>query len=280
MAYTAEVRERLSSELNFLTGEGLALELEEEEQPPWSFFILHIPRGKRQGEKWIACRFAVAKAVSDLFVNQVESVFVKKFIHKSYNYWSAQDRDDLVERNAESMCKLRVVRRNRILQSLYDYLADSQVLIIEGYARFRLQDYWKQLQRMVKRTSQEFMAAKDYLEFVRLLRCFIDMQDPKIREVHVFITREGAFYLCDEAGEVIRSEHLRTPSFTVNDGEFNYKDYLLSMLITLAPKSIIFHVPDLIWDCDPLQTIQQVFGERITRCPGCAKCKHLNAHKK
>ncbi len=241
---------------------------------------MHIPRGKRQGEKGIACRFAVAKAVSDLIVNQVESAFVKKFIFTSYNYWSAKDREDLAKRNTESMCKLRVVRRNRILQSLYDYLADSQVLIIEGFARFRLQDYWKQLQRMVKRTSQEFMAAKDYLEFVRLLRCFIDMQEPKIQEVHVIITKEGTFYLCDEAGDVIRSEHLRTPSFTVNDGEFNYKDYLLSMLITLAPKSIIFHVSDLIWDCDPLQTIQQVFGERITRCPGCTKCKHLNAHKK
>ncbi len=280
IAYADEVRERLDSELKFLTSEGLALELEEVENPPWSFFILHTTRGKKQGEKGIACRFAVAKAVSDLLVNHVESDFVRKFIDKSYNYWSANDRNDLIERNAESMSKLRIVRRNRILQSIYDYLADSQVLMVEGFARFRLKDYWKQLQRMVKRTSQEFMAAKDYLEFVRLLRCFIDMQEAKIDEAHVFINTEGTFFLCDETGEVIRSEHLRTPSFTVNDGEFNYKDYLLSMLITLAPKSIIFHVSDLIWDCDPLQTIQQVFGERISRCPGCARCKQLNAHKK
>ena len=280
LAFADEVQKRLSAELNFLTDEGLALELEEAENPPWSFFILHVPRGKRQGEKGVACRFAVAKAVSDLFVNHVESNFVKEFINRSYSYWAPSDRDDLIERNAENLTKLRIVRRNRILQSLYDYLADSQVLIIEGFARFRLQEYWKQLQNIVKRTSQEFMAAKDYQEFVRLLRCFIDMQEPKICEVHIFINTEGTFFLCDETGEVIRSEHLRTPSFTVNDGEFNYKDYLLSMLITLAPRSIIFHVSDLIWDCDPLQTIQQVFGERVARCPGCAKCKQLNAHKK
>jgi putative sporulation protein YtxC len=280
IAYADEVRDRLNAELNFLTGEGLALELEEAVNPPWSFFILHVPRGKRQGEKGVACRFAVTKAVSDLFVNHVESNFVKKFISRSYNYWSASDREDLIERNAENMNKLRIVRRNRILQSLYDYLADSNVLMIEGFARFRLKGYWKQLQRMVKRTSQEFMAAKDYLEFVRLLRCFINMQEPKFGEVHIFINAEGTFFLCDEAGEVIRSEHLRTPSFTVNDGEFNYKDYLLSMLITMAPRSITFHVSDLIWDCDPLQTIQQVFGGRIARCPGCARCKQLHAHKK
>ncbi len=280
LAYADEVQKRLSAELNFLTDEGLTLELEEAESPPWSFFILHVPRGKRQGEKGVACRFVVAKAVSDLFVNQLESNFVKEFINRSYSYWAPSDREDLIERNAENLNKLRIVRRNRILQSLYDYLADSQVLIIEGFAKFRLQDYWKQLQHIVKRTSQEFMAAKDYLEFVRLLRCFIDMQEPKVCEVHIFINAEGTFFLCDETGEVIRSEHLRTPSFTVNDGEFNYKDYLLSMLITLAPRSIIFHVPDLIWDCDPLQTIQQVFGERITRCPGCARCKQLHAHKK
>ena len=280
LAYADEVQKRLSAELNFLTDEGLTLELEEAENPPWSFFILYVPRGKRQGEKGVACRFAVAKAVSDLFVNHVESNFVKEFINRNYSYWAPSDREDLIERNAENLNKLRIVRRNRILQSLYDYLAESQVLIVEGFAKFRLQDYWKQLQNIVKRTSQEFMAAKDYLEFVRLLRCFIDMQEPKINEVHIFINAEGTFFLCDETGEVIRSEHLRTPSFTVNDGEFNYKDYLLSMLITLAPRSIIFHVPDLIWDCDPLQTIQQVFGERITRCPGCARCKQLHAHKK
>jgi putative sporulation protein YtxC len=270
----------LNAELNYLTGQGLALELEESVSPPWSFFILDVPDGKRRGEKGVACRFAVAKAVSDLFVNYAEDNFVKEFISKNYNYWAANDREDLIERNAENMVKLRIVRRNHILQSLYDYLAESRLLMVEGFARFRLQSYWKQLQHMVKRTSQEFMAAKDYLEFVRLLRCFIDMQEPKISEAHVFINAEGTFFLCDEAGEVIRSEHLRTPSFTVNDGEFNYKDYLLSMLITLAPRSIVFHVSDLIWDCDPLQTIQQVFGERITRCPGCARCKQLHAHKK
>jgi hypothetical protein len=77
VAYVDEVRERLNAELNFLTAEGVALELEEMVEPPWSFFVLHVPRGRRQGEKGVACRFAVAKAVSDLLVNHVESSFVK-----------------------------------------------------------------------------------------------------------------------------------------------------------------------------------------------------------
>lgn len=276
--YPNEVRERLHSELKFLAGECLGLDSYEISEPPWNLFVLRVQRGHKQGERGFACRFAVAKAVSDLFVNHVESAFVKDYIEETYSYWSPRDRDDLLSRTHEELEKLRVVRRNRILQSIYDYLAENQLLNVEGYARFRLKEYWNQLERLVRRTGQDFMAAKDYLEFVRLLRCFIEMQEPKIGEVHIFITSEGTFYLCDNTGTVIRREHLRTPSFTVVDGEFNYKDYLLSMLITLSPKSIIFHVSDQIWDCDPLQTIQQVFGSRISRCPGCDKCRHLSAH--
>ncbi|HHW42105.1 MAG TPA: hypothetical protein GXX19_13395 [Syntrophomonadaceae bacterium] len=278
LSYANEVRERLNSELNFLSGERFAFECDEQKDPPWSFFILRAQRGNKQGERKFAIRFAVAKAISDLFVNYMESAYVREYINRSYNYLSPHDREEVVNRALETMQKLRMVRRNRILQNLYDYLGDHQTLMVEGYARFRLKEYWGQLQRMVKRTVQEFVAAKDYLEFVRLLRCFIDLQEPKINEVHVFITTEGTFYLCDERGNVIRREHLRTPSFTVIDGEFNYKDYLLSMLITLSPKNIIFHVSDKIWNCNPIQTIQQVFCNRIARCPGCEKCRHLYMH--
>ncbi len=279
ISYANEVRERLNSELNLLSGERLAFECDEQKDPPWSFFILCAQRGNKQGERKFAIRFAVAKAISDLFVNYMESAYVREYINKSYNYLSPHDREEIVSRALETMQKLRMVRRNRILQNLYDYLGDHQTLMVEGYARFRLKEYWGQLQRMVKRTVQEFVAAKDYLEFVRLLRCFIDLQEPKINEVHVFITTEGTFYLCDEVGNVIRREHLRTPSFTVIDGEFNYKDYLLSMLITLSPKNIIFHVSDKIWNCNPIKTIQQVFCNRVARCPGCEKCRHLYMHK-
>lgn len=279
ISYPDEVRDRLNSELSYLSHERVAVDYDENPDPPWSFFILRVRHGQKQGERRFACRFAVAKAISDLFVNHIEAGYVEKYIDKTYHFWPADDRREVTGRTLVTLEKLKTVRRNRILQGLYDYLADNRTLLVEGYAKFRLQEYWNLLQRLVKRTGQEFVTAKDYLEFVRLLRCFIEMQEPKINEVHIFITAEGNFCLCDETGNVIRREHLRTPSFTVIDGEFNYKDYLLSMLITLAPKTIVFHVSDQIWNCDPLQTIQQVFGDRISRCEGCKKCNHLYVRK-
>lgn len=278
-SYAKEVRELLKAELNFLSGESLAFDCDEQEEPPWSFFILCPHRDGKLGERKFAMRFAVAKALSELFVNNLESAYIREYINKNYNYLSRDYREEIINRSLENMQKLRVVRKNRILQSLYDYLGEHQTLMVEGYGRFRLKGYWSQLQRMVRRTVQEFLADKDYMEFIRLLRCFIELQEPKIDGVHVFITGEGTFYLCDEMGNVIRREHLRTPSFTVIDGEFNYKDYLLSMLISLSPKKIVFHVPDQIWSCNPIQTIQQVFGSRLTRCPGCEKCQDLYMHK-
>jgi putative sporulation protein YtxC len=279
LSYHDQLRVRLDAEMHYLTGEKCSFEFIETVEPPWSFFVLRPDCTNRRGYRSFAGRFAVAKAVSDLLVNHVEVNYIKQYIEKTYYYWSDEDRQGVLGCTLETMEKLKTVRRNKILQNIYDYLATEPALIVEGFVRFRLKDHWNYLQRLVRRSGQEFMEARDYLEFIRLLRCFLDMQEPKIDEVQVFITAEGTFYLCDKKGHVIKREQLRTPSFTVIDGEFNYKEYLLSILITMAPREIVFHVSDHIWDCDPLQTIQQVFGSRIKRCPGCEKCQQLDVHK-
>lgn len=279
-SFADEIRDRLVKELKFLSDEQDIVLFEERENTPWLFFIVGVSRNNKRGERRFACRFAVAKALSDLFVNHLEADFVKNYIEETYHYCSPQDRFEIVSCTLETLDKLKIIRRNRVLQSVYDYLVEYRTINIEGFARFRLQSYWTQLERIVKRTGEEVLAAKDYLEFVRLLRCFIEMQEPKIDETHIFIAPEGTFFICDKKGHVIRREHIRTPSFSVTDGEFNYKDYLLSMLITLVPETIIFHVSDCIWECDPLRTIQQVFEDRVIRCPGCERCRHLYSSKK
>ncbi len=279
-SFRDEIRGKLEAELKFLEDKETVINFQEREEPPWTFFLIQLSRKKQQGERKFASRFAVAKAISDLFINHLEADYVKDYIEDLYNYCSPQDRFEIVSVTLETLEKLKIIRRNRILQSVFDYLAENYVINIEGFARFRLHGYWAQLRRIVKRTGEEFLAAKDYLEFVRLLRCFIEMQESKIDEVHIFIAPDGTFFICDKKGHVIRREHIRTPSLSVIDGEFNYKDYLLSMLITLVPETIIFHVSDRIWECDPLRTIQQVFENRVVRCSGCERCRHLYSSKK
>ncbi len=279
-SYVDEVRDRVGNELKFLSDEHAEVHFEEQDEHPWVFFSVRVCRANQQGDRKFACRFAVAKALSELFINLLESDYVKDFIEEAYHYCSPQDRFEIVSCTLETLEKLKIIRRNRILQSIFDYLAEHRTINVEGFARFRLQSYWNQLQHIVERAGEDFLAEKDYLEFVRLLRCFVEMQEPKIDEVHVFITPEGTFFICDQKGHVIRREHIRTPSFSVIDGEFNYKDYLLSMLITLVPETINFHVSDCIWECETLRTIQQVFEERVFRCPGCERCHHLYSSKK
>jgi putative sporulation protein YtxC len=275
-----ELKEKLETELKFLDDQETLIDFEELEEPPWVYYGLRLSRKKQKGERKFASRFAVAKAIAELFINQLEAEYIKEYIEDIYYYCSPQDRFEIVSLTLETLDKLKIIRRNRILQSVFDYLADNQLLNIEGFARFRLQGYWAQLRRIVKRTGEEFLAAKDYLEFVRLLRCFIELQETKIDEAHIFISPEGTFFICDKKGHVIKREHIRTPSFSAIDGEFNYKEYLLSMLIVLVPETIIFHVSDGIWECDPIRTIQQVFEDRVTRCPGCDRCQHLYSSKK
>lgn len=278
--YAREIRELLRSEMDYFTKEGMAFECDEQRLPPWSFFIL-LPKNSEDnlGEKKFAMRFAVAKALSEFFANDLETLYVRDYINKHYSHLSAHEREEITERLLENMKKLRVIRKNRVLQSIYDYLGEQNTLIVEGYGRFRLKGYWSQVQRMIRKGVQDFMVEREYKEFIRLLRCFIELQEPVFSEVHVFVSVEGQFYVCDAKGSVIKREHLRTPSFAVIDGEFNYRDYLLSILVNFSPKRIVFHVAEDVWGCGSIQTIKDVFGNRVIRCPGCEKCRDLSLHK-
>ncbi len=279
-SFAGEIRGRLENELNYLSDEQDIVCFEEREIHPWMFMMVGVLRNNNQGQRKFACRYAVAKALSDLFVNHLEAGFVRNFVEKTYHYCSPQDRFEIISCTLETLDKLKIIRRNRVLQSVYDYLLESKTINIEGFARFRLRNYWIQLERTVKRTAEELLETKDYLEFVTLLRSFIEVQEIRIDEVHVFIDPEGTFFICDKEKQVIRREHIRTPSFSVTDGEYNYKEYLLSMLITLVPKKIVFHVSDQIWKCDPIRTVQQVFADRVVRCPGCEKCRYIYRKEK
>lgn len=273
--YAYEIKDRLYNELKLLDEKGLDIETEEILNHQWVFFILKTKIGSKQGESRLACRFVVAKAVSDLYIDYVEVSYIRRFINNNYFCWSSCVRGEVTNRIFETLDKLQNVRRNRILQSIYDYLGDHNVLFIEGFERFRLKKHWNYLNRLVQRTGQEFIATREYLEFIKILRNFIEGQEPKINESHIFITPEGAFCICDELGNIIREEYIQTPSLTISNGMFNYKDFLLSILITLVPQIIIFHVPDQLWYADPLKTVKLIFGKRVVRCSGCNKCQHL-----
>lgn len=82
-SFADEIRERLQNELKFISNDQDIINFEEYENKPWLFFFIGLLRHNKHGERRFACRFAVAKAISDLFVNHLEANFAKDYIEKN-----------------------------------------------------------------------------------------------------------------------------------------------------------------------------------------------------
>lgn len=77
-SFADEIRERLQNELKFISNDQDIINFEEYENKPWLFFFIGLLRHNKHGERRFACRFAVAKAISDhmpLLVTDKESSF-------------------------------------------------------------------------------------------------------------------------------------------------------------------------------------------------------------
>ncbi|KUK31663.1 MAG: Sporulation protein YtxC [Thermoanaerobacterales bacterium 50_218] len=270
--FTREARAWLRDEVESLCEQGLKVDLLEEERPPWSFFLICMHK-KRESEEFVCC-LAVARAITSLIVDHLDVWYVEKIISENYNYLCASEREQLRTLTLSVMENLRVLKRNRIIEDLYQYLRGNRVLLVDGYVNFRLQEHRAQLRRLIERKNEEICVAKAYDEFISLLRYFVQKQEPEIEEIHLIVTPQGFYCLCNSDGEVFFQEKLRTPFFYSEDGEFGYEDHLLSVLVKLLPRTIVFHVPEGLWESESLRAVRQVFGSRLIRCPGCEKCRY------
>jgi len=120
----------------------------------------------------------------------------------------------------------------------------------------------------------EFLVAKLYTEHIRLLRYFVDIQQPKLPLVHLVLTSRGRCNIFGVDGEPVRHEYLE--GFAGEDDcetEVSYEDLLISALITLAPARLILHGADLQKGHELKDTIRNIFDGRLTECDRCELCR-------
>ena len=89
-------------------------------------------------------------------------------------------------------------RHNQILSEVNQYLDTNSNLYLEGFFRFRLKEYFTELERSVELSMDNFLVEQEYHEFIRLLQYFVEVQEPRIEEVHVLIKDKQHFYMLDE----------------------------------------------------------------------------------
>lgn len=214
-------------------------------------------------------------AIIDMVASHIAKVNdqrqVVRFVSENFKYHDHINRTELLSVLNTALMQDKK-REDSLKKTLADYLAKHSKLNIEGFLNFRLKEYNAFLNDSLENIAEDYLVEKEYEDFISLLSYFVEAQEPLLYQVHVLPCGEERYRLFDENGVEMTNFCLREFLGETAGEQVNYDDFLLSTLISLAPKKIVLHHPASVQSRNVILTIQRVFGENLTYCCDCAIC--------
>jgi len=271
-----EIRENLFNELNFLSREGIKLKFSENLAGKFHFFYCDFEDDSDKSESLF--RQYLANIITDLIMNPVTKTFMNRILKHKYQFFDDKEAKAIIENAYIYLHELKesdinaINRYNMVFKEVNQYLLHNSNLYLEGFLRFRLKDYFKEVIDAVDQAVDHFIMEKEYREFIQLLRYFVEIQEPKIDEVHVLVQSKQEIYFLDEVNQPVKPDQITTVLRDL-EPEVEYEDWLLSALITMAPRKIVLHLSA---NSEMVQTILSVFEPRVFVCDGCPMCGQIH----
>ncbi len=223
----------------------------------------------------------ISEFLAEHILHDWEDKMVRREIARRTRHIDAQDQEIVLHKAIEFLQRCNTNesinllfnygRKNKISHRIMDYIYTNDKLVIEGLINFCMQDYLNELRFAVDLACEELNNEKEYNDFIKLLRYFVDTQTPRLREVNLLMNKDGMFFLWDGDGVNIDEKIINYYSNEMLYNDISLDDILVSILITVSPRRIILHNPSSDYS-EPVKIIRQVFGERIKECEGCERC--------
>ena len=218
-------------------------------------------------------KMIIADILATIILEDLQSSLVQKIIQEEYFYFDKEDQDRILRDALAIMWggknpivdseTIREQWQFRVWDRLMDHLSTNDELVFDGFIRFRLKDFMSELESAVDRAVDELLIENEYNEFIKLLQYFVEIQDPKVDEVHVVLQDDTRYILLDSNLRVIHNEMLEQLAREISDKEISHDDLLISSLITIAPCKITIHEYDKIKNVELLNTINNVFDGKV-----------------
>lgn len=224
----------------------------------------------------------IGNALSDIIVTEIEDRFVQKILTGEYYYFSSAEKNSVLKhlKNIQegeeykygNGVTYKISRKAKVLHQIIEYLRGNSTIHLEGFLRFRLKEYLQELEENIDRAVEDFFMEKEYYEFIRLLKYFVDIQEAKIDIANVVMEESGKYHLYDKMNRLINNEYLEDLASEMADKDISYDDLLISSLITLAPNQVVIHFEGKVKNKEIIETIKSVFSDRVCICNGCKLC--------
>lgn len=238
-------------------------------------------------------KHCVANILSDIILDLYQEKMIENTVEEKYYYLDSDEKKQIID-NALKILKnksnifyedieYRVSQKSRIMKVLLEYLENNDEINVEGFVNFRLKFLKNYVYSALDSAMEEFIADREYREFIKILQYFVEMQEPKYFVVNVFLKEDGKYQLFDEKMKKINSDAFEEITQDIIEYNMDYDDLLISSLITMAPEKIVMH-----WDSENsknsnvINIIKGIFKDKILECNGCPYCNaiiHKNHRK-
>lgn len=223
----------------------------------------------------------IAKILSFLVIDEVEETILKRLIIQNYFYFDFNEREKILEICFDIMSDdftSLFDKKLKILQDIfYDFISTNKSIVLNGFINFRLKKYLAILDDVVCEAVNNFVIEKEYLEFISLLKLYINSQDYGCDTVHIIFSDSESILLDKDKNLIVITDNFFTPKF-LSDISFSSNDYILNSLLTLLPKKIYIHIIDGFID-EFINTLELVFENRVQLCSDCDICRLYKNNK-
>lgn len=164
-----------------------------------------------------------------------------------------------------------------IKNNLVEYFKDNSRIYVDGFVRFRIKEYRKYIEEVVEAGVDDLLIEREYDEFISLIREFINEQKSDMDFLHVVPTKDKKYRFYNRFETDISA--VCTKEFLTDNPcvDINYDDMLISTLIFLVPNKIMIHKSKRIENTELLNTVKEIFGDRLILCKGCEFCSRRHS---
>ncbi len=214
-----------------------------------------------------------------LVIDELEETLLKRLIMQNYFYFDANERDKILascfDIMADDFTNLFDEKFKILYDIFYSFLSTHKSIILNGFVNFRLKDYLSVLDEVVNEAVNNFVIEKEYLEFISLLKLYINSQPCGCEMVHIIFSSSESILLDENKNSIVVADNIFKAKY-LSDISFSSNDYILNSLLTLLPKKIHIHLVDDYID-EFVNTLQLVFEHKVNLCTDCNIC---NLYKK
>lgn len=225
----------------------------------------------------------ISSILSFLVIDELEENLLKRIILQNYFYFDSSERNKILaicfDIMSDDFTNLFDKKLKILNDIFYEFLSTHKSIVLNGFINFRLKNYFSILDEIINEAVNSFVIEKEYMEFISLLKLYINSQPNGCESVHIVFSFSESILLDENKNLIMVTDDIFKAKY-LSDISFSSNDYILNSLLTLLPKKIYIHLIDSYID-EFINTLQLVFENKVHLCTDCNICNlYKNTNKK